>query len=72
MGLSLWHLRPKAHVCQHMVHEKVESFGSPNMFWGYRDEDFVGVVKAIASKTKHPATLEERMIQKLRILAAFD
>jgi hypothetical protein len=71
-GPQPWHLRPKAHVCQHMVHEKVEAFGSPNMFWGYRDEDFVGVVKAIASKTKHPATLEERMIQKLRILAAFD
>ena len=51
---------------------KIEAFGSPSMFWCYRDEDFVGVMKSIASKTKHPATLEKRMIQKLRIWAALD
>ena len=55
-----------------MVYEKVEMFGSPNTFWGYRDEDFVGAVKIIAAKTKHPANLEERVIQKLRILAALE
>jgi hypothetical protein len=64
-----WHLRPKAHVCQHMVEEKIEAFGSPNAFWGYRDEDFVGACKNIANKTQHPKTLERRMIEKLRILA---
>jgi hypothetical protein len=65
-----FHIRPKSHVCQHMVEEKIESFGSPSSFWCYRDEDFVGFIKNIASKTKHPATLEQRMIEKLRILAA--
>lgn len=65
-----WHLRPKAHVCQHMVEEKIDMFGSPSEFWCYRDEDFVGVIKSIAAKTKHPATLEAKLVHKLRIWAA--
>jgi hypothetical protein len=27
-----FHVRPKAHACQHLVEEKIESFGSPNAF----------------------------------------
>ena len=65
-----FHVRPKAHACQHLVEEKIESFGSPNAFWCYRDEDFIGAVKGIARKTKLPATLEYRVLQKLRIWAA--
>lgn len=65
-----FHIRPKAHVCQHLAEEKIDAFGNPSSFWCYRDEDFVGSIKAIANKTKHPATLEEKMLQKLRILAA--
>jgi hypothetical protein len=64
-----FHLRPKAHVCQHMVEEKIELFGSPSTFWCYRDEDFVGSIKNIARKTMHPATLEKMLVHKLRILA---
>jgi hypothetical protein len=64
-----FHIRPKAHCCQHLVEEKIEAYGSPSSFWCYRDEDFIGAIKVIAGKTKHPATLEERMMQKLRILA---
>ena len=67
-----FHLRPKAHACQHLVEEKIEAFGSPNQFWCYRDEDFIGTVKGIAHKTKHPATLEQRVIEKLRIWAALE
>jgi hypothetical protein len=65
-----FHLRPKAHACQHLAEEKIEVYGSPSSFWCYRDEDFIGVVKGIASKTKHPFTLEERIVQKLCIWAA--
>jgi hypothetical protein len=64
-----FHLRPKAHVCQHMAEEKIDAFGSPSSFWCYRDEDFVGSIKNIARKTMHPATLEEKLVHKLRILA---
>lgn len=67
-----FHIRPKCHMCQHLVHEKTLAFGSPSCFWCYRDESFVGAIKVIGGKTKHPKRLEERMIQKLRILAAFD
>ena len=67
-----FHIRPKAHACQHLVEEKVHAFGSPSTFWCYRDEDFIGAIKSIANKTLHPATLEVRLAEKLRILAALD
>jgi hypothetical protein len=65
-----FHLRPKAHACQHLVQDKIVLYGSPNSFWGYRDEDFVGVVKRIARKTVQPSTLEQRVGEKLRLWAA--
>ena len=66
-----FHVRPKAHACQHLVQDKVELYGSPKNFWGYRDEDFVGAVKRIARKTLMPSTLEKRVGEKLRLWAAF-
>ena len=33
-------------------------YGNPAKFWCYRDEDYVGFIKRICAKTKHPATLE--------------
>jgi hypothetical protein len=65
-----FHIRPKAHGCQHLVQDKVVDYGSPSAFWGYGDEDFVGHVKRIARKTCHPATLETKVGAKLRILSA--
>ena len=67
-----WQLRPKCHLLQHLVLDHILSYGSPAKFWCYRDEDFVGVVKRIASKTKHPWTLESRVLLKLRILEALN
>jgi hypothetical protein len=67
-----FHLRPKAHGCQHLVEEKIKMYGSPIGFWCYRDEDFIGTVKSIAQKTKFPHTLEKRTIEKLRIWAALE
>jgi hypothetical protein len=63
-------LRPKAHILTHLVDDKILIYGSPSSFWCYRDEDFVGVIKRIAAKTRHPATLEQRILEKLRIFAA--
>ena len=64
-----FHLRPKAHLLQHLIEEKILLFGSPNRFWCYGDEDFVGVVKAVCSMTKHAATLEKRVAEKSMLMA---
>lgn len=63
-----FHFRVKAHMLQHLVLDHVPIFGSPAKFWCYRDEDYVGAVKSICARTKHPATLERRVLEKLRIL----
>jgi hypothetical protein len=62
-----FHMRPKAHVLQHLVEDKVGMWGSPSEFWCYRDEDYIGVVKGIARKTKHPSTIEKRILEKMMI-----
>ena len=67
-----FNLRPKAHVMQHLVEDKLCLWGSPADFWCYRDEDYIGSVKLIAAKTKHPKFLEAKVMQKLRILTKLD
>ena len=62
-----FHLRPKCHVLQHLVEDKLCLWGSPASFWCYRDEDFIGVVKGIARKTKEPKTMEKRILEKMMI-----
>jgi hypothetical protein len=62
-----FHLRQKGHLLQHIVEDKVGLWGSPAMFWCYRDEDYIGAVKGIARKTKHPWSLEKRILQKMAI-----
>ena len=60
-------LRPKAHLLHHLVEDKMLLWGNPARFWNYRDEDWVGAVKVIAAKTRDPRTLEERVLEKLRL-----
>ena len=60
-------VRPKAHLLQHLVEDKLPLWGSPSLYWCYRDEDFVGFVKSMASKSKHPATIEARVGEKIRL-----
>jgi hypothetical protein len=67
-----WHLRPKAHECQHLVQDQLDRFGSPALTWCFRDEDFIGVVKHIARRSLHPATIEDVCLNKLRLFAALD
>ena len=66
-GALPFHLRPKAHLLQHLVEDKVPLWGSPASFWCYRDEDYIGTVKSIAKKTKHPTTIELRILEKMMI-----
>ena len=61
-------LRPKCHMLMHLVSDQLQLWGSPSSFWCYGDEDFVGAVKQIAARTKHPYTMEVRMAEKLMLL----
>jgi hypothetical protein len=65
-----FHLRPKSHLLEHLALDKIPLLGNPRDSWCYADEDFVGFVKSIARKTKHPRTLESRVKEKLRLLIA--
>ena len=62
--------RPKGHMTDHIVNEKIQLWGSPRNFWCYADEDFVGLVKRIAVMTKHPRSLENVLLQKYKLFAA--
>ena len=64
-----FHARPKLHLLQHLVEEKIQLFGSPNSFHCYMDEDYVGVIKKVCAASKHPATLERRVSEKCQIMA---
>ena len=66
-GVQPFHLRPKAHMLQHLVEEQTLLWGSPARSWCYRDEDFVGAVKLVAGKSKHPASLETLVSEKLML-----
>jgi hypothetical protein len=67
-----WHCRPKAHESQHLVQDQLSRFGSPALTWCFRDEDFIGIVKCIARRSLHPATIELVCLNKLRLFAALD
>jgi hypothetical protein len=67
-----FHMRQKAHALHHLVLDKLVLWGSPSRFFNYRDEDYIGVIKTIAGKTKHPRTLERRVSEKLLILSGLD
>lgn len=67
LSTAPFRLRPKAHMLQHLVADQLPVWGSPAGFWCYGDEDFVGKVKVVASRTKHPRTLEVRVMEKLMI-----
>ena len=69
-GKQPFGLRPKAHMLMHLVNHKLLLWGSPRMSWCYADEDFVGLIKNIAMCTRHPRTIEKRLLAKYRLYAA--
>ena len=62
--------RPKLHLCEHLVDEKVPAYGNPRLFWCYGDEDFVGLIKRIATRSKNRRTLENTLLAKYRLYAS--
>ncbi len=50
---ALWHLIPKVHLCQELEYQMLE-LGNPKHYWTYRDESFMGTVKAVCIKSAHP------------------
>ena len=62
-------LRPKAHMLEHVVDDKIQQWLSPKNFWCYADEDFVGIIKRIAVQTKHPRSMERVLMRKYRLFA---
>ena len=67
-----WTIRPKAHLLQHMVEDKLALWGSPNAFWCYADESFVGSIKGVAGASKHPSTLEDNVAEKCILLSGVE
>ena len=61
-------VRPKCHMLWHVVVHQIPRAGNPAESWCYRDESYVGDVKRICSKTRHPRTLEAMVLLKMRIL----
>lgn len=62
-----FHMRPKAHLLHHLAMDQLSRWGSPSGFWCYGDENFVGMVKTISVRTRHPATMEERVMEELML-----
>ena len=46
----LWKVKPKFHMMIELCEYQVENFGSPEEFWAYRDESFVGFVAEFSRK----------------------
>ena len=56
-----FHMRPKAHLLQHLVEDQLPIYGNPAECWCYLDESFVGHVKGVAAASKRPGALEQRV-----------
>ena len=69
-GAQPFGCRPKHHMGEHLAGQKIDLFGSPRQFWCYGDEDFIGMVKRICACTRHPRTLESRLVAKYMLFAA--
>ena len=64
-----FHMRVKAHALEHIALDVIPLYGSPRDFWCYGDEAWMGVIKSICARSKHPASLERMVLAKLRLWA---
>ena len=67
-----FHMRPKAHLLQHLVEDQLPIYGNPAECWCYLDESFVGHVKGVAAASKCPKTLEQRVGEKIILLGGIE
>ncbi len=68
---GLWPMKPKVHMWQELAEYVAFTLGNP-AFWCYKDEDFVGVVAAIASSRgggRSDRTTAETALNKYRALS---
>ena len=69
-GRKPFHRRQKMHMLLHLAFEQLDRFGNPKDYWCYRDEDFIGALKQICAKSKHPRSIEKVVMKKTRLLSA--
>ena len=62
-----WHIRPKCHAFEHIALDQLRLWGSPRRTWCYGDENFVGQIKNVAMRSKHPRTLEDVVMRKVQL-----
>ena len=65
-----FHIRMKTHLLLHLALDQINRWGSPRNAWCYRDESFVGALKLVCARLKHPWTLEETVTLKTKIFDA--
>ena len=63
---AIWPMKPKHHLVDHMCREAIASRHNPTYFWTFCDEDFIGVMKRLATKC-HRTTLAERVCQRFLV-----
>ena len=67
-----WRLKPKFHMMCELCEYQVEVFGSPEEFWAYADESFVGFVSEFSERRGGGATAStscENVLNRFRALA---
>ena len=68
-----WRPKPKFHMLQELVEFSAVEAGNPRDFWCYMDEDFVGIISAVAMSrggAEGPGTLPTRVVDRVRALLA--
>eukprot|EP00969_Alexandrium_andersonii_P218521 9652696-Alexandrium_andersonii.AAC.1 len=69
---GFWVMKPKVHMFQEFGEYQTHLFGSPKLFWAYRDEDFVGWVATLAKSRGGPktcSTVARNVLEKYRALS---
>ncbi len=69
---NLWPFKPKFHLFIHLAEKQAAEIGDPSLFWAYRDEDFVGLIGAIAMPRggkRLGTTMPNTVVDKYRALS---
>ena len=67
-----WRLKPKFHMMCELCEYQVEVFGSPEEFWAYADESFVGFVAEFSERrggSANASTACENVMNRFRALS---
>ena len=70
---SSWRVKPKFHMMCELCEYQVETFGSPEEFWAYVDESFVGFVAEFSERRGGGATAStscENVMNRFRALSS--